>query len=92
MGIEKYDVMMYSYYVMHRTQILLEERQYAAIRAWARRTDKGLSEFIRLAVDRFLGAEMRPKKSPLLSSIRGIGSDAAGPSGAEHDRFLYGKR
>src|SRR5262249_3548444 len=91
-NLEKCDVMMYNY-DMHRTQVLLEERQYAALRAWARRWDQGISEIIRLAVDRFLGTKMKRKaKSPGLNAICGIGTDPGGPSGREHDQFLYGER
>ncbi|MBI5242188.1 MAG: hypothetical protein HY922_00735 [Elusimicrobia bacterium] len=76
---------------MHRTQILLEDRQYAALKAWAKRIDKSLSEVIRLAVDRLLGAEDREKRPSRLGSICGIGRDPGGLSGREHDRFLYGE-
>jgi hypothetical protein len=88
MGIS--DVMMYNL-CMHRTQILLEERQYAALKAWARRVDKGLSELIRLAVDRLLGEEVR-SRGGRLRSIRGIAADPRGPSGRDHDELLYGGR
>ena len=71
--------------------MLLEERQYAALKAWGRRSCKGLSELIRLAVDRFLGAEAPAKrKSSGLLAIRGIALDPGGPAGADHDEFLYG--
>lgn len=90
--LDKSDVMMYTF-TMHRTQVLLEERQYAALRTWARRMDKGISEVIRLAVDRLLGAEtLRKHPASALQSIRGIGRDAGGPSGREHDKYLYGDR
>lgn len=72
---------------MHRTQILLEDRQYEALRAWARRTERSLSEAVRLAVDRLLGGRRRGAR---LSEIRGIFRDPGGPSGADHDRILYG--
>ena len=81
---------MYNYF-MHRTQVLLEDSQYAALKAWARRADKGLSELIRTAVDRLLGIEPHPKRGPSrLKAIRGIGADSGGPSGREHDKLLYG--
>lgn len=87
--LEKYDVMMYNN-CMHRTQVLLEDRQYAALKVWGRRMDKGLSELIRLAVDRLLGTPARGKGGLRLSGIRGIGSDPGGPSGRDHDVLLYG--
>ncbi|MBI3554261.1 MAG: hypothetical protein HY077_17320 [Elusimicrobia bacterium] len=77
---------------MHRTQVLLEERQFAALKARARREAKGLSELIRLAVDRLLGGgtETSGKKSGL-RSICGIGRAVSGPSGADHDEAIYGE-
>ncbi len=84
-----YDVMMYTI-SMHRTQILLEERQYAALKAWARRGDESLSGLIRQAVDRFLGTGTGKKSGAGLRDMRGLGSDPGGPSGRDHDRFLYG--
>lgn len=75
---------------MHRTQVLLEDRQYAALRTWARRADMGLSEMIRLAVERLLGSEKKAGPSRRLKDICAIRSDSGGPSGGEHDKILYG--
>lgn len=75
---------------MHRTQILLEDRQYGALKAWARRTERSLSEAVRLAVDRLLGLDAGPKRKGRLEDICAIMKDPGGPSGAEHDRVLYG--
>lgn len=88
-GLDKNDVMMYNY-VMHRTQILLEERQYAALKSWGKRADKSLSEVIRTAVDRLLEAE-KPKRrgASKLKALCGKFSDP-GLSGRDHDRVLYG--
>ena len=71
--------------------MLLEERQYAALKARGRREAKGLSELIRLAVDRLLG-EDAPRKSGKsgLNAICGIISDPGGPTGADHDEVIYG--
>jgi hypothetical protein len=82
--------MMYNNVVMHRTQILLEVRQYAALRAWAKRTDRSLSEAIRLAVDRLLGVGQKRGGASRLADIRGMFSDPGGCSGRDHDKFLYG--
>lgn len=83
--------MMYTNCV-HRTQILLEERQYAALKARGRREAKGLSELIRLAVDRLLGEEApRKRKKSGLEAMCGIFSDPGGPTTTDHDEILYGK-
>ncbi|MFA5139449.1 MAG: hypothetical protein WC728_09480 [Elusimicrobiota bacterium] len=73
---------------MHRTQVLLEDRQYEALKAWAKRMDKSLGEVIRLALDRLLGGGA--EAAGRLDSICGIGSDPGGPSGRDHDKQLYG--
>lgn len=70
----------------------MEDRQYGALKAWARRTEKSLSETVRLAVDRLLGLEARPRRRARLGDICGIVKDPGGPSGAEHDRILYGPK
>lgn len=76
--------------VMHRTQILLGDRQYEALKAWAARSGKSLSEAVRLAVDRLL--DTGENKAPTrLSDIRGIARDPGGPAGRDHDRTLYGR-
>ena len=74
---------------MHRTQILLEDRQYGALKAWARRTENSLAQAVRLAVDRLLGLDERPRRGGRLGDICAIMKDPGGPSGAEHDRVLY---
>ena len=84
--------MMYNIDVMmHRTQILLKERQYAALKAWSKRVDKSLSEVLRMAVDRFLGAEKKSSGAASLSDACGIFSDPGGLSGRDHDKILYGR-
>ena len=75
---------------MKRTQILLENRQYDALRTRARREDKSLSEIIRQAVDQWLGYDKPAEGSSKLSEICGIFSDPTGFSGADHDEIIYG--
>lgn len=82
--------MMYNNIMMHRTQILLEERQYAALRAWAKRRDRSLSEAVRQAVDRLLGAGQKRGRGSRLADICGIFSDPGGLSSRDHDKYLYG--
>ena len=75
--------------IVHRTQILLEERQYAALKALARRGGRSLSEIIRTAVDEMLG-ERAPTHRKGLARICAIAGDPGGPSGKDHDALLYG--
>jgi hypothetical protein len=82
--------MMYTMEV-HRTQILLEDRQYSALKAWSRKSGKGLGELVRQAIDRFLGQSPPASGGSKLSSIRGLAIDPKGPSGRDHDQVLYGK-
>lgn len=83
------DVMMYNK-SMHRTQVLLKDRQYAALKAWSGRLDKSLGELIRLAVDRMLGAQAPAGRGSRLKTIRAIAADHGGAPGRDHDRLLYG--
>jgi len=76
---------------MHRTQVLLKERQYAALKSLARREGKGLGELVRLAVDRLLGTADQEGRMRL-KALCGIGRDPGGPCGREHDRLLCGSR
>ena len=75
---------------MHRTQLLLKEDQYEALKARARKEDKSISELLRRAVDLLLGWQKRPRKKRRLSDICGIINDPGGPSGRDHDEVLYG--
>ena len=84
------DVMMYNK-CMHRTQILLEDRQYESLKAWAARSGRSLSEAVRLAVDRFMDVGETKAQPRRLADIRGIAKDPGGPAGKDHDRILYGK-
>lgn len=77
---------------MVRTQILLRERQYEELRALAKREGKSLSEMVRLALARLLGSETSPGGASGLSDICGIAKDPGGPSGRDHDSFLYDRK
>lgn len=74
--------------IVHRTQILLEERQYAALKALARRAGRSLSEIIRTAVDEMLGERPLTHRKGL-ARICAIASDPDGPAGRDHDALLY---
>lgn len=77
---------------VRRTQVLLEDSQHRALLSLSRRTGRGISELIRGAIDRLLGGENAAASSRRLSDIRAIARDPGGPSAADHDRALYGKR
>lgn len=73
---------------MHRTQILLEQWQYEALRARAEREGRSLSALIR----EFVGKALSPTDTELgrgLDRLEGIGEDTA-VYGKDHDRLLYG--
>ena len=71
---------------MHRTQILLEEWQYEALRARAARDGVSLSRLVRDLVS----AALAPARSSggRLGEIEGVGEDA-GANGEDHNDVLY---
>lgn len=73
---------------MHRTQILLEEWQYEALRARAAGEGRSLSSLIREMITSALTPRAESARSGL-DRIAGIGEDAAA-YGESHDRYLYG--
>ena len=78
------------YYIMHRTQILLEDGQYQMMKTLAEREGRSLSSLVRDAVAGFL--ERRSKRSSTaLAEIAGIGDDP-GSRGRDHDDVLYRPR
>lgn len=73
---------------MHRTQILLEQWQYEALRARAEREGRSLSALIR----EFVGNALSPTDAAPgcgLDRLEGVGEDTA-VYGTDHDRLLYG--
>ncbi len=72
---------------MHRTQILLDDWQHEALKAWAERDGRSISALVREMLRGHL-SEAPGRRSLSLSDIEGIGADA-GASGREHDRILY---
>jgi hypothetical protein len=71
----------------HRTQILFEPWQHAALKALAEREGDSISGVVRRLVTRKLGP--RSTRSGGLRAIAGIGRDRKA-AGREHDRWLYG--
>ncbi len=72
----------------HRTQVLLEDWQYRALKSLAESEGSSLSDMVR----RLLTAQIRPRSSRRrgLQAIAGIGQDPKA-SGKDHDRWLYGQ-
>lgn len=78
---------------MHRTQLLLENWQYEALKTRARREGKTLSQWVRQLLHAALAPKSksgRTKKSKGIWAICGIAHDPSGFSGEDHDRILYG--
>lgn len=73
---------------MHRTQIILVDWQYQALRARAERVGRSISELVREILRNAL-AQRLPQRKGRLEEIDGVG-EGASAYGREHDRFLYG--
>ena len=78
------------YYIMHRTQILLDDWQYEDLKAASERDGRSISNLVRDAVTAFLRQQQRPDPTRL-AEIAGIGDDESG-SARDHDEILYGPR
>ena len=75
---------------MHRTQIMLEEEQYRAVRERARRQNKSMGATIRELLDWALAAtKSRKRRRYRLSDGKGLFNDNE-TSGRDHNAFLYG--
>ncbi len=75
---------------MHRTQILLDDRQYEMMKTIAEREGCSLASLIRDAVSAFLGRRARAAPTTL-AEITGIGDDPD-VRGRDHDDVLYRPR
>ena len=73
---------------MQRTQILLDDWQYEALKARAQREGRSMSELLHQMLDAHL--RKRGTRAPQLTDIRAVGKDRTA-RGRDHDRFLYGK-
>jgi len=73
---------------MHRTQLLLEEWQYEALRSRADREGRSISDLLREILKTSLTPSSMTKQGRL-GEIKGIGEDAEA-YGEDHDRHLYG--
>jgi len=72
---------------MHRTQILLEEKQYEFLKKLSKEKAKSISQVLREIIESY------SKKSNIysFSSIAGIAEDSEA-YGKDHDKWLYKKR
>lgn len=78
---------------MHRTQIILDDEQYVALREKARRTGKSMGQLIRELLAQQLESDAKPRRgrSSGLAKMTGILNDP-GFGGEDHDTVLYGGR
>ena len=72
----------------HRTQILLEDWHYGALKSLAEREGASISDMVRRIVTEKLRPRLSRRKG--LRAIAGIERDPKA-SGKEHDRWLYGR-
>lgn len=72
---------------MHRTQIMLEEKQYEFLKKISEESKKSISQVLREIVDSY----SRNKNVYSLSSIGGIAEDREA-YGKDHDKILYRKK
>ncbi len=72
---------------MHRTQIMLEERQYEFLKKVSEENKKSISQVLREILDSY----SKNSKIHSLSSISGIAEDSEA-YGRDHDKWLYKKR
>jgi plasmid stability protein len=73
------------YYIMHRTQLILDDWQHEALRARADHEGKTISAIVR----EILAAYLKPRPKGGLRRIEGV---AEGPPdlARDHDRYLSG--
>ena len=81
--------MMYNV-AMHRTQIILEDWQYQALKSLSEKNGASLAAELRSILTHHLRARRKSARARL-RAIEGLGEDAKS-SGRDHDRFLYGNK
>jgi plasmid stability protein len=74
---------------MHRTQIILEDWQYQALRARAEREDRSISELVRDILRTSLAQP--PRRKSQIQTMEGVGQDRLA-RGRQHDAILYGSK
>jgi hypothetical protein len=71
---------------MHRTQLLIEEWQYEALKGLSARHQRSISDVVREILMRHLRKPRRAARARLMA-LKGIGSDP-GATGRDHDKVL----
>lgn len=72
----------------HRTQLVLDEWQYEALKARSESTGVSMSGLVRDMVTEYLRADQASGRTKLFE-MEGLGSDRQ-LSGEDHDEVLYG--
>ena len=75
---------------MHKTQVVLEDWQYEALRTLAAQEHRSISDLVREMLTRHL-ASNRQIARQRLAALEGIGADAHA-TGQDHDALLYHTR
>lgn len=74
---------------LHRTQVLIDERHYRALKRRAHEEGLSLSALIRQILDAHLDDADNGDPGPQVQDLAGIGSDSD-VHGRDHDQALYG--
>lgn len=74
---------------MHRTQISLEEKQYAFLLQSSRRQGISISELIRQLIEEYRLSQL--VENDPLTALAGIAEGDGQAGGRDHDCFLHGK-
>lgn len=72
---------------MHKTHVLLEDWQYAALQSLAAQEQRSISALVREMLTSHLAAHPKTARQRLVA-MEGIGADAHA-TGRDHDTFLY---
>jgi plasmid stability protein len=72
---------------MHKTQVVLEDWQYEALRTLAEQEHRSISDVVREILTRYLVGNHEIARQRL-AAMEGIGADARA-TGEGHDAFLY---
>ena len=77
---------------MHRTQVYLEESQYEALRARARREGRSLASVIREIIDVQLGVRYAGGLKDPFRGVIGVGEGDGSAVAENYEDYLYGGR
>lgn len=75
---------------MHRTQILLDEKQYVTLRQHAKQNNRSISSIIRELLDQYMPASPVTSSSETpLSQLSGMIDGNGETRGQDHNKILY---